>query len=819
MRRQLTLAVLAVLLAAPVAFAGEPSNTPEIGPRQIGMGGAFVGLADDAYAIFYNPAGLPRLQRQEFTGSYMPSRLISGQMTGYGAGTWPIGDRQAIGADVCYEQYNDDLAASALDWAPLTVRASYGVALHRTVSIGVTAKYLSNTPKWVDTQQDEMTGFGFDAGILVDFGGFTESLDGLRLGLHARDIGGTSVTHDTETSEEILPELYTVGASYKILDNLTVLTDVTFNDRIHFGTEYTLLNMLSLRAGLARDIYKDGGDLLFSGGIGLHWKGISFDYAYQHHPVLNASHHFGLSFVYNPSYITIKDANVRPTPLFRALYRHYETDPLFASITLKNTSQEPVPVSVGIRVPTMMPEGAIHSQEYVIPPQSTETVDLGVTIDDSLLIRESSNYDNLIQPEVVVSYLQDTEEKQAARNLQSVYVLGRNKMTWEDPRRICAFVTPEHSSVIGFGDWAIRQFRSTREEVFSRCQNMGTAMVIFDALGKYGISYNPDQTTPFYRIASDTTNMRTIFDTIKFPVDMLRSRLGDCDDCTILMVSLLEQQNIRTALLDVFDPVWGHVYMMFDSGLTPEEALASGLFLSENDFVVWTDPAEETGAAHAWIPIETTMYGQTFTDAWQSGVQEYRERKARNYIREWSVTEGRQLFQAGVVDTMTVTYPDVNEVRDLITLDVTRYQERLALPALPADADADTWYERGVQLVGRSQYARAIEAFTRVIELNPDFSDAYNGRGVARNHEGGRVRYLTDDPARRREEAEGQWRAAVEDFRAALGMRSEPGYWVNLMISYQLLNSTEEARQARQQALEMDEGLAPILDGLLEFAE
>jgi hypothetical protein len=42
---------------------------------------------------------------------------------------------------------------------------------------------------------------------------------------------------------------------------------------------------------------------------------------------------------------------------------------------------------------------------------------------------------------------------------------------------------------------------------------------------------------------------------------------------------------------------------------------------------------------------------------------------------------------------------------------------------------------------------------------------------------------------------------------------------VNLMISYQLLNSTEEARQARQQALELDEGLAPILEGLLEGAE
>ena len=804
---------------AAAAQAWEPSNTPEIGPRQIGMGGAFVGLSDDAYAVFYNPAGLPRLQRQEFTGSYVPSPLISGQTTGYGAGTWPIGDRQAVGADVTYSQFSDDIVASALDWAPLTVRASYGLLLHRGVSIGLTGKFLSNAPKWGGTQVDKMTGFGFDAGALVDFGGFTKVLDGLRVGFQARDIGGTSATHDTETSEEIHPALYTLGASYKILDNLTVVSDVTLNDRVHAGAEYTLLNMFSLRAGLARDIYDGGSDMLFSGGLGFRWKGIGFDYAYQSHPVLNATHHFGLSFTYNPSYITIKDARVRPTPLFRALYRHYETDPTFAEVTLKNTAQEPLTVSVGLRVPTMMSEGAVHSQDFVIPPQSTQTVNLGVTIDDSLLIREASNYDNLIQPEVVVNYTQDTEQKQATRNLQSVYVLGRNKMTWEDPRRICAFITPEHSTVIGFGDWAIREFRGSRDEVFARCPNMGTAMLMFDALGRYGITYNPDQTTPFYRIASDTTNMRTIFDTIKFPVDMLRSRLGDCDDCTVLFAALMEQQNIPTALLDVFDPVWGHVYMMFDSGLTPEEALASGLFLNEHDFVVWTDPADETGVPHAWIPVETTMYGQTFTDAWQAGVQEYRERKSRNYIREWSVTQGRQMYQAGVVDTLTVQYPSVEGVQGLIAIDLMRYQERLALPALPADAGAQQWYERGVQLVGRSQYARAIEAFTRVIELQPDNADAYNGRGVARNHEGGRVRYLTDNPALRREEAEGMWHAAVEDFRAALAMRPEPGYWVNLMISYQLLNSTEEARQARQQALQLDEGLAPILEGLLEGAE
>ncbi len=821
MRRQLTLVAIVVAFAAGGARAGGPSNTTEVGPRQIGMGGAFVGLADDAYAIYYNPAGLPRLQRQEFTGGYIPARLFGNMYTAYGAATLPFGESQAIGADFFFDSYDDSDGATPLSDDLMSIRGSYGVLLHRSLSIGGNAKYISETVNYLGSEVDKMTGFGFDVGGVVDFGGLFRPLEGLRFGAMARDVGGTSVKHDNDRSEVIYPARYTLGLSYMPIDNLVLATDVTLEDRVHVGAEYVLANILALRGGMARDIGDVGTDMLFSAGVGLKFKGFAVDYAFQSHPVFEPMHYFGISFAYNPSYITIRDARVKPTPIFRALYRTYETDPEFAEVTLKNTAQEPLDVSVGLRLPTMMAGESFHSQDFTIPAQSTETVTLGVTVDDSLLIRESSNYDNVVQPEVTVRYRQQTEDKTTGKQLESVYVLGRNKMTWEDPLRVCTFVTPDHTNVIEFGDWTVREFGARRDEVFSRCPNLGTAMAIFDALGKYGIHYNPDQTTPYYKIASDTTNMRTIFDTIKFPVDLLRSRLGDCDDCTILFVSLLEQQNISTALLDVFDPVWGHVYMMFDSGLTPEEALESGLFLDESEFVAWADPADETGATHAWIPVETTMFGHSFTDAWISGVEEYYEREAREFIRVWSVREGRQRYQAGTVDAMNLRTPPAGEVSELLELDITEFMDRLALPEMPASADAEAWYERGVLLVERTQYEAAINAFSRATQIDPFMADAYNGRGVARNYEGGRLRYLSDDPAMRREQAEAQWRAAVQDFRQAIdyGDASSAYYWMNLMISYQLLNSTEEARQAREQALDIDEGLAPMLDGILQGAE
>jgi predicted ATPase len=99
--------------------------------------------------------------------------------------------------------------------------------------------------------------------------------------------------------------------------------------------------------------------------------------------------------------------------------------------------------------------------------------------------------------------------------------------------------------------------------------------------------------------------------------------------------------------------------------------------------------------------------------------------------------------------------------------------------------------------------------------MRPNYADAYNARGVAKNNEGGRLRFMSDDPTRRREEGETMWREAVADFREAIRLSPrEAGYWVNMMISFQLLNDTQGAEQARQQALDIDENLRAVLEDI-----
>ena len=65
-RRNILPVVMAVLWLTGVAVAGDAGRESPfavgVSARSLAMGGGFTSLADDAAAIFYNPAGLAALQ-------------------------------------------------------------------------------------------------------------------------------------------------------------------------------------------------------------------------------------------------------------------------------------------------------------------------------------------------------------------------------------------------------------------------------------------------------------------------------------------------------------------------------------------------------------------------------------------------------------------------------------------------------------------------------------------------------------------------------------------------------------------------------------
>ena len=69
--RTITLVALLVL-ASQASSAAETASFLNIGvgARALGMGGAYTALADDANALYWNPAGLSKLEQREFTASH-----------------------------------------------------------------------------------------------------------------------------------------------------------------------------------------------------------------------------------------------------------------------------------------------------------------------------------------------------------------------------------------------------------------------------------------------------------------------------------------------------------------------------------------------------------------------------------------------------------------------------------------------------------------------------------------------------------------------------------------------------------------------------
>lgn len=59
--------LLFVLFCSSISFCGNEPKSTIVSPRVAGMGGAFVAVADDENALFYNPAGLKTMQKSHFT--------------------------------------------------------------------------------------------------------------------------------------------------------------------------------------------------------------------------------------------------------------------------------------------------------------------------------------------------------------------------------------------------------------------------------------------------------------------------------------------------------------------------------------------------------------------------------------------------------------------------------------------------------------------------------------------------------------------------------------------------------------------------------
>ncbi len=240
-----------------------------LGARALAMGGAYVGLPQDGYSGYYNPAGLPTLKKKEATFSYrMLSLDRSFSYVGYSAPLPPsagisvgwihAGVDNIDGRDFSgnHTQYYDDSQNGFL--------FAFGLKINDRVNIGIGGTLLRETLVDITAK-----GMGINAGVLI------RAAENLTIGGAIRDLGA-HYSWNTEslfgdrggTTTDDFPVMVTFGAGYDIVKyNTIVILDFFKNAKsetgYHFGLENRYSDAVHFRAGLNNGEIAAGIGLLF----------------------------------------------------------------------------------------------------------------------------------------------------------------------------------------------------------------------------------------------------------------------------------------------------------------------------------------------------------------------------------------------------------------------------------------------------------------------------------------------------------------------------------------------------------------------------
>ena len=350
------------------------------------------------------------------------------------------------------------------------------------------------------------------------------------------------------------------------------------------------------------------------------FAGATLDFGYQVKPALAVA--LGGSFKYHftptgPAYYGVgvslgaryyiggnrADLRVVPEfrPIFPVFYSYYDDNPA-GTVTLQNRSMGPiqnVQVSLFVKEYMSAPKPAL-AVPVVQRGKDVEVTANALFTDSILGVTEQKK----VAGELVVVYTYFGQEMRTSYPV-TITIQPRNGMTWDLTEKAAGFVTTGDDRVRNFAAPYAADARDRGQLAVS--WRFRVAMALFEALKTHGVGYVADPTTPYV----DKAKEKTAIDLLRFPVETLVARVGDCDDLSILYAALLETSGIQAAFLTT--P--GHIFVAFNLGMDHKTAQAT--FVNPDDLLL-----QEDGTV--WLPVEVTRVRDGFLRAWKEGAQEWR---------------------------------------------------------------------------------------------------------------------------------------------------------------------------------------------------
>ncbi len=352
-----------------------------------------------------------------------------------------------------------------------------------------------------------------------------------------------------------------------------------------------------------------------------------------------------LEFSSNAPQLVLEDLKINP--VFSAAYKQY-TDKPVASVKVRNVSGiEYGNLKISFQVKGYMD---FPSSEVIakLAPNSTQEVSLSATFSNRIL---DIDEDTGVQVEVKLSFVR--EGRNDYINLtRPMTIYGKNAMMWSNQNMIGSFVTPKDDSLRNFVRQSVNEFKPKTGPL---SENLVTAMTLFSAFSAHGIRYEVDPNNPFSSLKSDQ------IDYVQFGRETLRLKSGDCDDLSVLFSAALENMGVETAIVDV--P--GHLMLMFNTNLDKDQieqvSGQSDLLVIHNDQV--------------WVPLEVTMIGTSFSEAWAEGARKIQKFKEEGSMQIIALHDAWQQFQP--VTLKQASYEIRLPVTEKVTPIVQREQQLL----------------------------------------------------------------------------------------------------------------------------------------------
>lgn len=303
--------LVALLLQLAIPYAsraqdgsgGTQNILHEVGAsaRAFALGRAYVALADEPSAVFWNPAGLEYVPRMSFSLFHTP--LIADASYDFLGFVYPtlqygtVGlgfSRVGVGDIVVTDIYNVQTEETLSDFDFSEIYIAYAKKIPFNLTAGVTFK--------VHRQNFSGTGqvssaFGLDGGLMYRPNSDSPLLSGLSLGFHFQNLirpqlklGAYEDTLANRMSFGVMKSI-PIGFSGKMNILLDYVQGQFEGGSIHAGAEYQFRDMGTVRLGFDRDAP--------AFGAGVSYQFVDIDYSFSNLSTdgeFNPSHRFSLTF-------------------------------------------------------------------------------------------------------------------------------------------------------------------------------------------------------------------------------------------------------------------------------------------------------------------------------------------------------------------------------------------------------------------------------------------------------------------------------------------------------------------------------------------